>query len=235
MDRLSQEQIDAYQSDGVVLIRDAVGSAWLERLNALVEAIVDSPSQWASDSGERAGQGRSLDERYLWRENEEVREFVFDSGVANLVGQAMGTKTLRFYFDHWFVKEPGVNNETPWHQDAPYWPFTGRQIASVWLALSPRRSEHERPGAHQGIPQVEQNPTSRSASSRPIQRPTGSERQKRHPAMRSRYRQQPRRLRHLLRADEPRRWTDLLGVDGARRPAQPLHATTSGGVHALAG
>lgn len=141
MDGLSQEQIDAYDRDGVVLVRNAVASDWLERLNALIEAIVASPSRWASDSDEQgvgpAGQGRALDERYLWRENAEVRRFVFDSGVADLVGQAMQTNTLRFYFDHWFVKEPGTNNETPWHQDAPYWPFTGRQIASVWLALSP--------------------------------------------------------------------------------------------------
>lgn len=139
MRSLSPEQIDAYDRDGVVLVRNSVAPEWIERLNALIEAIVASPSRWASDSGEQVAgqQGRALDERYLWRENEGVRRFVFDSGVANLVGQAMQTKTLRFYFDHWFVKEPGTNNETPWHQDAPYWPFTGRQIASVWLALSP--------------------------------------------------------------------------------------------------
>jgi ectoine hydroxylase-related dioxygenase (phytanoyl-CoA dioxygenase family) len=136
---LSAEQIETYDRDGVVLVRDVVDPEWLERLMARVERIVDQPSQWASDTGEQEGEdsGRALDERYLWRDNDEVHRFVFDSGVANLVGQAMQTTALRFYFDHWFVKEPGTMTETPWHQDAPYWPFTGQQIASLWLALSP--------------------------------------------------------------------------------------------------
>lgn len=29
-----------------------------------------------------------------------VRSFVFDSGVAGLVGQAMGCEEIRFYFDY---------------------------------------------------------------------------------------------------------------------------------------
>jgi ectoine hydroxylase-related dioxygenase (phytanoyl-CoA dioxygenase family) len=136
---LDAVQLDAYERDGVILIRNVIGPDWLERLTTLTEGILAEPSQWASDTGDQGGEGRgrALDERYLWRENDEVRRFVFESGIASLVGQAMRTNTLRFYFDHWFVKEPGTMTGTPWHQDAPYWPFTGRQIASLWLSLSP--------------------------------------------------------------------------------------------------
>ena len=133
---LSAEEITSFDRDGVVLIRNTVAPEWLERLNDIVEQIVSRPSQWVSDTGEQGeGSGRALDERYLWRDSEDVRSFVFDSGVASLVGQAMRAQALRFYFDHWFVKEPGTLTKTPWHQDAPYWPFTGRQIASLWLPL----------------------------------------------------------------------------------------------------
>lgn len=136
---LTAEEIETYERDGVVLIRHAVDPEWIARLHELVESILADPSPWASDTGtpREEGHGRALDERYLWRDKDEVRQFVFDSGVASLVGQAMQTEELRFYFDHWFVKEPGAKTETPWHQDAPYWPFTGTQIASLWLALSP--------------------------------------------------------------------------------------------------
>lgn len=135
---LSAAEVDAFERDGVVLVRNAVEPVWVDRLTALTERIVAQPSSWASDTGDQGeGRGRALDERYLWRDDDEVRRYVFDSGVAGLVGQAMRTRELRFYFDHWFVKEPGSMTETPWHQDAPYWPFTGEQIASLWLSLSP--------------------------------------------------------------------------------------------------
>ena len=133
----SPEAADAFQRDGVVLIRGAFGPEWLSRLRAIVDSILEEPGLWTSNTGDQGrGAGRSLDARYLWRGNEAVRSFVFDSGVADLVGQAMGCEELRFYFDHWFVKEPGAKTSTPWHQDVSYWPFTGQQIASLWLPLT---------------------------------------------------------------------------------------------------
>ena len=133
---LSSEQIDAYARDGVIRIENAVGREWVDRLSGMVNGILAHPSRWASDTGEQRGGGRALDERYLWRDNDTIRSFVFESGVAGLVGQAMQSQKLRFYYDHWFLKEPGQGTATPWHQDAPYWPFRGKQIASLWLSLS---------------------------------------------------------------------------------------------------
>ena len=134
---LTPRDIDAFQRDGVVLILGAFGLEWLSRLRAIVDSILEEPGGFISDTGDQGrGAGRALDARYLWRENDAVRSFVFDSGVADLVGQAMGCEELRFYFDHWFVKEPGAKTSTPWHQDVSYWPFTGQQIASLWLPLT---------------------------------------------------------------------------------------------------
>ena len=47
----------------------------------------------------------------------------------------MGSREVRLYHDHILVKEPGTRQQTPWHQDQPYWPVKGWQIASVWIAL----------------------------------------------------------------------------------------------------
>jgi ectoine hydroxylase-related dioxygenase (phytanoyl-CoA dioxygenase family) len=65
-----------------------------------------------------------------------VRDFVFGSGVARLAGELLEAQRVRFYFDHLLVKEPHTPNPTPWHQDIPYWPFLGRQIASVWVSAT---------------------------------------------------------------------------------------------------
>lgn len=127
----------AYQRDGVVLVRQAIAPWWVERMNRFAQTQMDTPSRWGNDQPESSGQGgRLFTDRYLWRTHSDVRAFAFESGVAGLVGQLMGSRTARLYFDHLLIKEPRTLAPTPWHQDIPYWPFQGRQIASAWVALT---------------------------------------------------------------------------------------------------
>jgi ectoine hydroxylase-related dioxygenase (phytanoyl-CoA dioxygenase family) len=128
---------DAYQRDGVVLVRQAIAPRWVERMNRFAQTQLDTPSRWGNDQPESSGKGgRLFTDRYLWRSHSDVRAFAFESGVAGLVGQLMGSRTARLYFDHLLIKEPRTLAPTPWHQDIPYWPFQGRQIASAWVALT---------------------------------------------------------------------------------------------------
>ena len=136
VDELTADQIAAYQRDGVVLIEDAVDPSWVTRMLAVVAGQPESPGPWANDANPGAKTGRLFTDRYLWRDNREIRAYIEESGVARLAAQAMGSKSARFYFDHILVKEPGTGVETPWHQDVPYWPVKGRQICSIWLALT---------------------------------------------------------------------------------------------------
>ena len=133
---LAIEEIRAYATDGVLLIREAVGDGWLERLRAIFESLLAAPGPWTSDTGDLGRGGRALDMRYLWRDREDIRRFIRDSGIAAFAGEAMQSREVRLYFDHWFLKEPGDETATPWHQDAVYWPFDGRQIASLWIPLT---------------------------------------------------------------------------------------------------
>lgn len=127
----------AFQRDGVVVVRQAISPAWVERMGRFAQAQLEAPSRWGNDQPETSGTGgRLFTDRYLWRSSEDVRAFAFESGVAALVGQLMGSRTARLYFDHLLIKEPRTLAPTPWHQDVPYWPFQGRQIASAWVALT---------------------------------------------------------------------------------------------------
>jgi ectoine hydroxylase-related dioxygenase (phytanoyl-CoA dioxygenase family) len=89
-----------------------------------------------TDTNPGAAEDRLFTARYLWRHDPVIRDFVFNSGIAGLVGELMGASSTRLYFDHTLVKEPGTGAPTPWHQDIPYWPFLGHRIASAWVALS---------------------------------------------------------------------------------------------------
>ncbi|NVK03089.1 MAG: phytanoyl-CoA dioxygenase family protein [Oceanospirillaceae bacterium] len=134
---LTDQEIALYNADGVVLVKDAVDPSWIERLTAFAEAQLNNPSQLCNDGNPGQERGRMFTDRYLWRTNQTVYDFISQSGCARLAAQAMGSESARFYFDHLLIKKRETATPTPWHQDVPYWPFRGRQIASIWLALTP--------------------------------------------------------------------------------------------------
>lgn len=133
---LTPQEIETYQAKGAVLVKNAISLDWVDRLNGMVDDQLDNPSELGRGSDNGTKKDRMFTDRYLWRENQTINDFVYKSGCAKLAGQAMQSKTSRFYFDHLIVKEPSTKAPTPWHQDVPYWPFLGTQIASVWLSLS---------------------------------------------------------------------------------------------------
>lgn len=132
---LTDAEVAAYQRDGVAHVPGCVDPAWLPRLTELVEATLRDPGPNAGDSNPGQATDRTFSDRHLWPHHDGFRAFAFDGGMGRIAGQAMGAARTRLYFDHIFVKEPGTSQGTPWHQDLPYWPFTGRQICTVWLTL----------------------------------------------------------------------------------------------------
>jgi ectoine hydroxylase-related dioxygenase (phytanoyl-CoA dioxygenase family) len=132
---LSKIEIEAFERDGAILVKNAVSEKWVKRLLTVIDKNLSNPSKWANDNDQGDGV-RMFTDRYQWRSNETIRDYIFNSGIAGLVAQAMGSSTARFYFDHLLIKEPNTNIATPWHQDTPYWPFKGYQIASAWLSLT---------------------------------------------------------------------------------------------------
>ena len=132
---LTEQEIAAFNSDGVAVLRDAVNQTWVDRMLAVVDKQLATPSKWANDANPGGVENRHFSDRYQWRDNPEINAYIRESGCARLAGQAMGSISARFYFDHLLVKEPGTGTPTPWHQDIPYWPFQGKKICSIWLAL----------------------------------------------------------------------------------------------------
>ncbi len=70
----------------------------------------------------------------LWSFDEETRAFTASLGdvFAALLG---GTRT-RVWSDRVFVKR-SESVQTPWHQDAVYWPLNTNRTATMWIAMSP--------------------------------------------------------------------------------------------------
>lgn len=60
-----------------------------------------------------------------------------DSPLAALVADLLSTDGLWLFYEQIWLKEGGDTLATPWHQDLPYVPLAGDQLATVWISLDP--------------------------------------------------------------------------------------------------
>ncbi|MFQ5468567.1 MAG: phytanoyl-CoA dioxygenase family protein, partial [Kiloniellaceae bacterium] len=133
---ITREEIETFRADGIVCLRGLFAPAWIERLRRAAEAGLATPGELSAElAAARKDRGRFFHDTFVWRHNVDCRAFVFESPAARIAAALMGSRRVNIFFDQWLIKEPGTPTRTPWHQDLPYWPINGWQVATLWLAL----------------------------------------------------------------------------------------------------
>jgi ectoine hydroxylase-related dioxygenase (phytanoyl-CoA dioxygenase family) len=135
--RVATSEVDAFQKDGAVCLRQVLRSEEVALLRRGIDANLASPSARAKVASRPEDPGRFVEDFCSWQENEHYRRFIFDSRLAEIAGALMQSRTVRLYHDHMLTKEPGTRARTPWHQDQPYYNIEGRQNASFWIPVDP--------------------------------------------------------------------------------------------------
>jgi len=135
--RVTQADVDAFQNDGAVCLRQVLSSHDIALLRAGIDANLASPSVRAKVASRPDDPGRFIEDFCSWQENEHYRRFIFGSALAAIAGRLMQSRSVRLYHDHMLTKEPGTRQRTPWHQDQPYYNIDGRQNASFWIPVDP--------------------------------------------------------------------------------------------------
>ncbi len=132
------EDIAAFRRDGVVCLRNAF-SDWVEPLKAGLERNLANPLAYAFpvESTREGEPGRFFDSYCNWQRIPEYAEFVERSCAAAMAGQFMGSDVAQYFHEHVFLKEPGTQTATPWHQDLPYYCVDGKKSISIYVALDP--------------------------------------------------------------------------------------------------
>lgn len=131
---LTQDKIDTYQSDGVVLIKGLFADH-VDALRKGVAANMDAPGPYASENFKASETGRFFDDYCNWDRIAEFAEVIQTSPAAGVAADLMGSNTVQMFHDHVLVKEPGTSMPTPWHQDSPYYFVQGTQTVSFWSPL----------------------------------------------------------------------------------------------------
>ncbi|MCY1285151.1 Phytanoyl-CoA dioxygenase (PhyH) [compost metagenome] len=137
---LSAEEIQRYRDDGVVMIKGAIDPNWM----ALIENGLEAARANASLVGKfmsRKVEGYQMD-IFLWKRIDALRDLIYYGPFARWAQQLMGAEEVRFFYDQMFVKEPGTDAPTPWHQDLSFWPIRGEQICSFWIPCDPVNREN---------------------------------------------------------------------------------------------
>lgn len=134
---IEDRDIEAFMRDGVVFLPAAFGEEWIALLRGGVDENIARPTErgriWDRDE-----RGRTcFYDSQAWREIEPYREFVLHSPCAEIAGRLMNCSRVNFFFDAVFVRAPGSQFRTPWHQDEPYWSVEGFDTCSVWMPLVP--------------------------------------------------------------------------------------------------
>jgi len=132
---LSPDEIEAFRRDGVVCARQVMPQRWIDRVAPAIERTIGKPTSiGASISKPDLGFTNDI---FLWLHDPDYQAYVFESPAAHLAHQAMGSRTVTFFYDQVFVKEPGTQVATPWHHDLTFWPIEGTEICSIWMPLDP--------------------------------------------------------------------------------------------------
>jgi ectoine hydroxylase-related dioxygenase (phytanoyl-CoA dioxygenase family) len=148
---IKPDEISTYHKDGVVLLKGMFDADWIHLLKEGLIANCADPTDrsrvWDRDS---AGRTMFYDSQ-AWQRISEYQKFIFESPAARIAGQLMGSRQINFYFDAVFVRSPGSQFATPWHQDEPYWSVEGYDTCTIWMPLTPVKQENALayiPGSH---------------------------------------------------------------------------------------
>ena len=133
---IADEDVERFWRDGAVCLPGMFDAGWVHALRAGTETAMANPGKLATGRGAEDNKSFYI-ELGLWSAHAAFRDFVFNSPAPEIARRFLRTGKLNLFFDQLFVKEPGLQNKTPWHQDQPYWPVHGRQVLSIWFAMDP--------------------------------------------------------------------------------------------------
>jgi len=133
---VTQEMIDTFQQDGVVLIKGLFADH-VETLREGVAANMAKPGPYASENQKEGQTGLFFDDYCNWTRIPQFRDVIESSPAAEVAADLMQSQSVQMFHDHVLVKEPGTSMATPWHQDGPYYFVEGQQTISFWSPLDP--------------------------------------------------------------------------------------------------
>lgn len=148
---ITEREVETFHRDGVVLLKEMFEADWIDILKQGLTSNSENPTQRAR-IWDRDAEGRTMFwDSQAWQNIDEYQQFIFNSPAAAIAGRLMKATEINFFFDAVFVRSPGTQFSTPWHQDEPYWSIEGYDTCTIWMPLVPVKKKNALayiPGSH---------------------------------------------------------------------------------------
>ncbi|WP_299695055.1 phytanoyl-CoA dioxygenase family protein [uncultured Tateyamaria sp.] len=131
---VSQDHIDTFQRDGVVLIKGLFADH-VDTIRRGIDRNMNAPGPYAAENLKDGESGRFFDDYCNWTRIPEFETVIRTSPAAEVAADLMSSNRVQMFHDHVLVKEPGTTKPTPWHQDGPYYFVDGVQNVSFWSPM----------------------------------------------------------------------------------------------------
>jgi hypothetical protein len=132
---LTQDQLTFYQKNQFIKLKDVLDVETIAHFNEVISAQVEKMNTENTALEERSTYGKAFLQLFnLWRENEEVKSFIFCKRLGQIAAELMRVDGVRLYHDQALFKEGG-GGITPWHADQYYWPLESDKTVTAWIPL----------------------------------------------------------------------------------------------------
>jgi ectoine hydroxylase-related dioxygenase (phytanoyl-CoA dioxygenase family) len=134
---LSPSDIQFYRERGYVKLKHVLSAELLAYYGEIITDRVFTLNKLTKPMEERTTYEKAfLQVMNMWREDEEIKDFVFGKRMARIAAELMDVDGVRLYHDQALYKEP-AGGITPWHADQFYWPLSNDNTVTAWIPLQP--------------------------------------------------------------------------------------------------
>lgn len=135
---LTQEQIEYYQENGFIKLKQVLDEETLAYFNEEITKIVFEKNPLLAKPMEERNtfEKAFIQIGNLFETSETVKQLVLSKRLGKIAADLMKVDGVRLYHDQALYKEPSTtSNITPWHADQYYWPLATDNTATVWIPL----------------------------------------------------------------------------------------------------
>ena len=132
---LTKDQVEFYQQNRFIKLKNMLNDETLEYYSKVITDKVNEMNRETRSLNERSTYGKAFLQLFnLWREDDQIREFVFSPRFAKAAADLMMCSGVRLYHDQALYKE-ARGGFTPWHADQYYWPLETDRSITAWIPL----------------------------------------------------------------------------------------------------
>ncbi|MEM7192848.1 MAG: phytanoyl-CoA dioxygenase family protein [Pseudomonadota bacterium] len=106
-------------------------------LEAIMDYVKSTGKPLLADENSEQSDGAYFIDTGIAAKLDSYRRFCVSGALPEVAGQLLRSKSVRFFGDQVFVKEPNTPGKTAFHQDATYFEIEGEQCCVMWVPADP--------------------------------------------------------------------------------------------------